>query len=71
MHHVTLGTNCTEHGAPTIGDHVFIGCYTMVLGKVTIGDNAVIGAGSLVMENVPANTVYYNKRESIRYEYQP
>lgn len=29
----------------------------------TIGDNTTIGAGSIVMHVLPANVVYYNKRQ--------
>ena len=62
LHNVTIGTNCTAHDAPVIGNNVFIGAGAMIIGKVTIGDNCQIGAGSLVMKDIPANTCYYDKR---------
>lgn len=65
LHNVTIGTNCTEHDAPIIKDNVFIGAGSMIIGKVVIGENAVIGAGSLVMQDIPPNTVYYDKRTPV------
>jgi len=37
----------------------------MILGPVKIGENSIIGAGSVVMHDVPANTIYFNKREEV------
>lgn len=48
-----------------IGDNVWLGADVVVLKGVTIGDNAVIGAGSVVSKDVPANTLYFEKRERI------
>ena len=48
-----------------IGDDVWIGAGAIILRGTTIGDKAVIGAGSIVKGNVPAGTVFYQKRESI------
>lgn len=62
LHNVTIGTNCTEHDAPVIGNNMFIGAGAMIIGKIAIGDNCKIGAGSLVMRDVPPNTIYYDKR---------
>ena len=47
-----------EKTAPVhIGDHVWIGCRSIVLKGVTIGDGAVVAAGSVVTKNVPPNTL--------------
>ena len=62
LHNVTIGTNCTAHDAPIIGDNVFIGAGAMILGKIRIGNNCKIGAGSLVMHDIPDNTIYFDKR---------
>lgn len=35
----------------------------VVLKGVTIGDNAVIAANSVVVKDVPADTLFYEKRE--------
>ncbi len=60
-----IGADCSIHqvctigagskpGAPTIGDHVMIGCHTCILGPVTIGNGAKIGAGAVVVSDVPS-----------------
>lgn len=52
----------------SIGNNVWIGADTVILRGVTIGDNAVIAAGSIVKGNVPANCLFFNKRnDEIRY----
>ncbi|WP_294560810.1 serine acetyltransferase [uncultured Traorella sp.] len=58
QHHVTIGVNKGNTGAPKIGRNVFIGPYAMLLGDITIGDNAVIGAGSIVMKDIEPNAIY-------------
>ncbi len=45
-----------------IGNNVWIGANTVILRGSTIGDNAVIGTGSIVKGDVPANTVFVQKR---------
>jgi putative colanic acid biosynthesis acetyltransferase WcaB len=61
----TIGANCTilhgctigkgpRPGTVTIGDDVFIGCYSTLLGAITIGDSAEIAANTLVLADVPA-----------------
>lgn len=40
-----------------IGDHVWIGCNSIILKGVNIGDGAVIGAGSVVTRDVPSHTM--------------
>lgn len=46
-----------------MGDNVWLGANVVVLKGVTIGDNAVIAANSVVIKDVPANTLYFEKRE--------
>lgn len=48
-----------------IGNHVWIGANCVILKGTTIGDYSVIAAGSVVKEDVPANTLYYQKREAV------
>lgn len=49
----------------SIGNHVWVGANSIILKGVTIGDHAVVAAGSVVRKDVPANTVYYEKHESL------
>lgn len=42
---------------------MWLGANVVVLKGVTIGDNAVIAANSVVSKDVPANTLFYEKRE--------
>lgn len=37
----------------TIGNHVWIGCKSIILKGVNIGDGAIIAAGSVVTKDVP------------------
>lgn len=53
------------YGEIEIGDNVWIGDNVIILKGVHIGTGSVIAAGSLVNKDVPANSVYYNKREII------
>lgn len=46
-----------------IGENVWLGANVVVLKGVTIGDNAVIAANSVVVKDVPADTLFYEKRE--------
>ncbi|SEC07609.1 acyltransferase [Paenibacillus sp. GP183] len=50
-------------GEVVIGENVWIGSNAVILRDTFIGDNAVIAAGSVVKGNVPANTLFINKRE--------
>lgn len=52
-----------------IGDHVWVGANVTILKGVTIGDNVIIGAGSIVTSDVPANTVFVQKREDMYLPY--
>lgn len=46
-----------------IGKNVWIGANCTILKNVTIGDNCVIAAGSVVTKDIPANSIFYQKRE--------
>ncbi|WP_309088647.1 acyltransferase [Domibacillus sp.] len=50
-------------GEVIIGENVWIGSNVVILRNTHIGNNAVIGAGSVVKGNVPANTLFLNKKE--------
>jgi len=52
-------------GKVYIGSNVWIGTGAIILKNVNIGDNSVISAGAIVTKDVPANTVYIQKRESV------
>jgi acetyltransferase-like isoleucine patch superfamily enzyme len=41
----------------TIGNHVWIGCCSVILKGVTIGDGAIVGAGSVVTKSLPAHCI--------------
>lgn len=45
-----------------IGDNVWIGANSIILRGAAIGNNTVIGAGSIVKTDVPAGTVFIQKR---------
>lgn len=45
-----------------IGNNVWIGANTIILRGTKIGDNAVIAAGSVVKGEIPADTVFFQKR---------
>lgn len=56
---VTLGAagRGDRHGAPRLGDRVYVGAGAIILGAVEIGDDAAIGAGAVVTKSVPARGV--------------
>jgi len=56
-HATTLGMRNRENDVPTLGDHVDIGCNSVLIGAIKIGDGVLIGAGSLVLHDVPENSV--------------
>ena len=62
QHHVTTGVRYQGDGCPVLKKNCSIGAYAIILGPVEIGENAVIGAGAIVTHNVPANTIFYNKK---------
>jgi acetyltransferase-like isoleucine patch superfamily enzyme len=48
-----------------IGKGVWIGANSVILKGSKIGDHSVIAAGSIVKGEVPANTLFYQRREDI------
>ena len=46
-----------------IGNYVWVGAGCIILKGVKIGDRAVIAAGSVVRKDVPAGSLYCDKRE--------
>lgn len=77
--HVTIGRNffvrqnCSigiktlglEHYALHIGDNVSLGANSCIIADhISIGDNVVIGAMSLVTRDIPANSTFYNPRQT-------
>lgn len=65
QHHVTTGVRFKGDGCPILRKNCSIGAYAIILGPIEIGENAVIGAGAIVTHNVPANTIFYNKKIDI------
>ena len=57
-------------GEVIIGKNVWIGANTVILRNTVIGDNAVIAAGSIVKGDIPANTVFVDKREKSLIQYK-
>lgn len=41
-----------------IGDHAFIGAYSMILKGVRIGEKSIVGAGSVVTKSIPPGEVW-------------
>ena len=52
-------------GEVIIGERVWVGANCTILQGAHIGDDCVIAAGSVVKGEVPAGTVYYQKRETV------
>ncbi|CAI2326596.1 MULTISPECIES: acyltransferase [Vibrio] len=48
-----------------IGNNVWIGSGSIILSGVEIGDGSIIAAGSIVTKNVPCNSVFLQKRDTI------
>lgn len=59
--------NSSEYlvGEVEIGSHVWIGANCTILRGTRIGDSCVIAAGSVVKGEVPAGTVFCQKRQTI------
>lgn len=50
----------------TIGNNVYIGANCCIIGdQINIGNNVKIGAMSFVNKNIPDNSTFYQKRESV------
>ncbi|HET2206987.1 galacturonic acid acetyl transferase [Streptococcus pneumoniae] len=47
-----------------IGENVWIGANSIVLKGVSIGENSVVAAGSIVTKDIPADTIFIQKRLS-------
>lgn len=47
-----------------IGDYVWIGANVLIMKGVTIGEGAVIAAGSVVTKDVPAYSLFIQKRDT-------
>ena len=62
QHHASTGVRWPGDKLPVLQDNVRIGAYAILLGPITIGENSVIGAGSIVTHDVPANSIFYNKK---------
>lgn len=56
---VTIGVSGTgdRRGAPTIGDHVYIGAGAKVIGPITVGDFVTIGANAVVTRDIPDGAI--------------
>lgn len=68
-----IGSNCNIHkgvvigqvnrgkykGAPTIGNHVWIGINVAIVGNVTIGDDVLIAPNSFVNVDVPSHSIVF------------
>ena len=50
-----------------IGDGTWIGANCVILKGATVGKNCVIGAGSIVKGNIPDNTVFVQKRDTVMF----
>lgn len=64
-HDYKMDLNKLEASNICIGNNCWIGCNVIILRGVKIGDNCVIGAGTIVKENIPSNSLVYNKKETI------
>ena len=53
-------------GSIEIGNNVWIGANSIILRDSKIGDNAVIAAGSIVKGEVPADSVFIQKRQRLK-----
>lgn len=52
-------------GTVEIGSNVWIGSDVIILPNVRIGSNVVIAAGAIVTKDIPKNTTYIQKRNSV------
>lgn len=60
FHQVTIGSNTLRdsknHGAPIVGDNVYIGAGAKIIGGVKVGNNVRIGANCVVTQDIPENS---------------
>jgi serine O-acetyltransferase len=56
---VTIGTagQPGRHGAPVIGDDVYIACGARLFGPIRIGNNVKVGANAVIHKDIPDNAV--------------
>ena len=59
-----IDTSLTHFGT-VIGDNTKLGVKTAIMPGVFIGSNCLIGPGSVVFENIPDNTIFYQKFKGI------
>lgn len=59
---VTIGN---KNGCPIIQDNVRIFPNCIIIGKITIGKNSIIGAGTFIDQDIPPNSIVYNKKELV------
>lgn len=52
-------------GEICIKRNVWIGAGVIITKGVTIGENSIVAAGSVVTKDIPANTIFIQKREPI------
>lgn len=52
-HNVTIGTDYTSEGRPSIGNHVWIGTGVIIAGPISVGDNVTISAGCILSKDAP------------------
>jgi len=52
-----VGNRPLRNKPVVLGDHVWVGCRSIVLKGVTIGEHAIVSAGAIVTRDVPAWTV--------------
>ncbi|MDH4470525.1 MAG: serine acetyltransferase [Verrucomicrobiae bacterium] len=56
-HSTTIGMRHETEAVPILGDHVDIGCQSVILGPIHIGNGVIIGAGSVVLHDIPDHSV--------------
>jgi len=55
----------TDNDFIRIGDNVDIGANSCLVGSITIGDNVVIGAMSFVNKDIPSDTIFITRKQSV------
>lgn len=48
-----------------IGKNVWIGANCIILKGVSIGDNSIVAAGTVVTKDIPSDTIFYQKKNSV------